>query len=98
VLPPFSCDGPVSVDLRSPAERRLAALEAARVSAVRLADSVLSTLGLKTRLFYDLGPHPTLDPAPVMFETPAEEKASAEKREVRLSQAWQAWAASIGLL
>ena len=68
----------------SPAKRREEALEAARVSALRLANSVLANSGVTCLLYYDdeEAPHPTLDPAPKMFLTPTEEKSLREKRQV----------------
>ena len=86
-VPLPTVDASTKVDTRTAAQRRLDALEAARVSALRLANSVMQLAGPDhgALLFYDMeSPTPTLDPAPTMFPTPTEEKNAEEKSQVLL--------------
>lgn len=72
----------------SPACPSSSRLNAARQAALKLASSILESSNTSSRLYYDDGidENPTLDPIPIMFISPREEKLISEKKQFELSQ------------
>mmetsp|Transcript_27579 Transcript_27579/g.35729 ORF Transcript_27579/g.35729 Transcript_27579/m.35729 type:complete len:659 (+) Transcript_27579:102-2078(+) len=68
-------------------KKRTDALDAARCSALKLACSILNIVGATAQFYYDEGsPNPTLDPAPILYRTPQEEKLHNEKVQLETLQ------------